>query len=73
MTKREQLSHSQTRELDRLAKNPDSYCGSCTNSTMNALKRRGLVVLNWIDHPSGLLGLRKENWTLTEEGRAIAR
>ncbi|MDF3932123.1 hypothetical protein [Pseudomonas citronellolis] len=73
MTKREQLTYSQTRELNRLAKNPDTYCGSCTNATMNALKRRGLVVLNWVEHPSGLPGLRKELWTLTDAGREFTR
>jgi len=68
------LTSAQHRDLSSMARNPDGYFGSCTNSTMNALKRRGLVELTWIEHESMNPFLRREKWVITDAGKqAIAR
>ncbi|WP_313087228.1 hypothetical protein [Stutzerimonas nitrititolerans] len=68
------LTSAQRRDLSSLARHPDAYFGSCTNQTMNALKRRGMVELTWIEHESKNPMLRKEKWVITEAGRqAISR
>ncbi|GEM_PF-6375876 len=68
------LTSAQHRDLSSLARHPDGYFGSCTNSTMNALKRRGLVDLAWIEHESKHPALRREKWVITDAGKqAIAR
>ena len=61
------LTSAQHRELSRLMKFPDGYFGSCTNATMNALKKRGLVGLHWI----GEWPRNKEKWVITDAGRNI--
>jgi hypothetical protein len=67
---RAKLSYRQVSELDSLAKNPTSYFGSCTNSTMNALKKRGLVDIEWSEIPGS--PYRKEKWVITVAGRAMS-
>lgn len=69
---REKLSHSQRRELVKLAKDPEGrgYYGSCTNSTMGGLKRRGLADIQWSEIPGS--PYRSERWIITEAGKAVA-
>ena len=64
------LTYAMQRELSSLARKPDGYYGSCTNATMNALKRRGLVQLQWVEHKSGNPYLRQAKWVITDTGRA---
>lgn len=66
------LSSSQRRELEKLAKDPEGrgYYGSCTNSTMGALKRRGLVDILWSEIPGS--PYRSERWIITEVGKSVA-
>lgn len=60
------LSHKQRQYLMDLKRNPDGYYGSCTNATMNALRRRGFVDLEWSDDPAILY--RREKWVITAAG-----
>jgi hypothetical protein len=65
------LSHRQTSELKKLVRNPDGYFGSCTNSTMNALKKRGLAEIEWSEVPGSVY--RKEKWVATQLGSDFVR
>lgn len=69
---RRNLSHRQRRELEKLAKDPEGrgYYGSCTNSTMGALKRRGLVDILWSEIPGS--PYRSERWIITEAGKSVS-
>jgi hypothetical protein len=58
------LTYTQMRELRLLASDPDARVGSCTNSTMKALRRRGLVDIEWTSRPGSLW--RDEKWVVTE-------
>jgi hypothetical protein len=63
------LSYRQTMDLKSLL-DPDSFVRnrSCTNATLNALKKRGLVTLEW--GPSKYVkGHTVEQWTITDAGR----
>ncbi|WOE81559.1 hypothetical protein RZO07_10130 [Pseudomonas protegens] len=62
------LSYRMHDTLRGLHKRPDCYYGSCTNSTMNALKRRGLVDMEWSEVPDSIY--RREKWVITPEGVA---
>lgn len=64
------LSYRQVSDLKSLL-DPDSFVRNrnCTNSTLTALQKRGLVVLEWV--PSKYVqGLTVEQWTITDAGRA---
>ena len=67
MTRTTKLSSAQHRDLRSLAKHPDGYFGSCTNATMNALERRGLVALEW----NGEWPRREHKWRITEAGKQL--
>ena len=41
---------------------------SCTNSTLNALQRRNLVHLDFVQHEH-IANYRVERWSLTDAGR----
>lgn len=62
------LSYRQLDTLKKLAKHPDAYFGSCTNLTMNALKKRGLADIEWTDPKPGHF-YRTEKWVITQAGR----
>lgn len=63
------LTYRMRERLERLHKKPDDYFGSCTNPTMNALKRRGLVGIEWLPPlPGG--AYRREKWVITPAGTA---
>lgn len=64
------LTYRQLSELKTLIKSPLSYFGSCTNATMNALKRRGLADIEWSEIPGSIY--RQEKWVITELGKAVA-
>jgi len=70
---RAKLTNRQLHELDKLANDPTGtgYYGSCTNPTMNALKRRGLVAIQWSEIPGSFY--RRERWVITDAGKAISR
>ncbi|WDH24078.1 hypothetical protein [Pseudomonas chlororaphis] len=61
------------RKLNRLANDPkgNGHYGSCTNSTMNALKIRGLVNIQWSEVPGSIY--RRERWVITPAGLSVAR
>lgn len=63
-----QLSYRQLEQLRQLVRHPHGYFGSCTNATMNALQRRGLVSLDW----SGEWPYRTSTWVVTDAGREVA-
>ncbi|AZC49668.1 hypothetical protein [Pseudomonas chlororaphis] len=67
------LSYAMLRELKRLANDSvgNGYYGSCTNSTMNALKIRGLVDIQWTEVPGSIY--RNERWVITPAGLSLAR
>lgn len=69
---RSKLAHRQRFELDALAKDPkgNGYYGSCTNSTMNALKRRGLVDIQWTEIPGSIY--QSERWVITDLGKEMS-
>lgn len=60
------LSHKQAQYLRDLRRNPGGYYGSCTNLTMNALKRRGFVDIEWSEIPGSMY--RREKWVITAAG-----
>lgn len=62
------LSYRMQDKLRDLHKRPSGYYGSCTNSTMNALKKRGLVDIEWSEVPGSIY--RREKWVITPEGVA---
>lgn len=66
-TNANRLSYRQIEALRLMVKHPLGYFGSCTNATMNALKRRGLVSLEW----SGEWPSRKSTWVITDTGREV--
>lgn len=41
---------------------------SCTNSTLSALERRGLVTLKFVQHES-IANYKVPQWTITDAGR----
>lgn len=43
---------------------------SCTNPTLNALRRRGLVELHWKPNQYNAAWSPTEDWRITEAGRA---
>lgn len=59
------LSYRQRAALERLMRYPGCFSGSCTNPTMCALERRGLVRLDWVELSSGA---KVERWVLTDAG-----
>lgn len=63
------LSYRQLDTLCKLGRKPDGYYGSCTNSTMNSLKRRGLVDIEWTAIPGSIY--RSEKWVITPAGTAF--
>lgn len=69
---RAKLAYRQRHQLDTLAKDPDGkgYYGSCTNSTMRALERRGLVEVQWTEVPG--TPYRSERWVITDAGKAMS-
>ncbi|MCD7039696.1 hypothetical protein LRQ11_23365 [Pseudomonas sp. MAFF 311095] len=70
---RDDLSHIQRRMLDGLAAGSRLYSErSCTNLTMKALEKRGLVRLEWVERIEGNPYSRRENWMCTDIGRALA-
>ena len=64
------LTYPQSKALKKLAKDPDSYVGSCTNSTMKALQKRGLADIEWSDPPPGHV-YRREKWIITQAGHDL--
>jgi len=64
-----ELTYAQRTTLTELTRS-DSYAHSRsgTNSTLNALERRGLVELNYVPIKRGSK-YTKENWQLTDAGR----
>lgn len=62
------LSYRMQDTLRDLHRRPDGYYGSCTNSTMNALKKRGLVDIEWSEVPGSIY--RREKWVITPAGTA---
>jgi hypothetical protein len=64
--KSETLSYRQLDTLRNLGRKPDGYYGSCTNPTMNALKRRGLADIEWSEIPGSIY--RSEKWVITQAG-----
>lgn len=69
--KAKDLSYMQLQYLRDLNKNPDGYYGSCTNATMNALKRRGLTDIEWSEIPGSFY--RREKWVITEAGKDLLK
>ncbi|WP_405121643.1 hypothetical protein [Pseudomonas petroselini] len=70
---RDGLSPIQCRMLDGLAAGSRLYSErSCTNLTMKALEKRGLVRLEWVERIVGNPYSRRENWMCTDIGRALA-
>lgn len=64
------ISYRQRCDLTSLL-DPNSFVRNrnCTNSTLTALEKRGLVVLEWV--PSKHVpGYTVEQWTITDAGRA---
>lgn len=60
------LTHRMRDALNQLHKRPDGYYGSCTNTTMNALKNRGLAVDQWTEVPGS--PYRNHKWVITPAG-----
>jgi len=61
------LSYRQDSSLKDLGRSPEGYYGSCTNPTMNALKKRGLVDIEWREIKGSIY--RREKWVITQAGR----
>lgn len=63
------ISYAQRDVLKSLL-DPQSYVRhrSCTNSTLSALEKRGLVTLKFVQHES-IPNYRVPEWTITDAGR----
>ena len=62
------LTYAQKQKLKALARGI-GVGSSCTNMTLCALKRRGLVHLDFVQHED-IPNYRVERWSLTDDGRA---
>lgn len=61
------LTHRQSEELIALARDPEYYCGGSCNTTMKALKKRGLVDISWTYSVVRIEDM-KHKWVVTPAG-----
>lgn len=69
---RAELSYPQRGTLTELRDRPNGPTSrrGCTNATLSALERRGLVKLEFVPSPH-IASVRVEHWSITDRGREV--